>query len=106
MVWRIGKILDFYDQVVWIKSQGFDSISFHDRPGEPGQWSGFDSAAPTPQQLQRLRSALAGFTDIEINGPFELGYKLSSPDKTVRKETVAAFLPSLQLAQAIGARVR
>ena len=49
MIWRIGDILDFDAQLDWICDAGFEAVSFHASPGDPGKWRGVDPAA-----LERL----------------------------------------------------
>ena len=42
MAWRIGDILELYDQIEWIHNAGFDAIGIHSSPGIPNNWQGVD----------------------------------------------------------------
>jgi len=105
MVWRIGDILPFFDQVRWIRDHGFEEISFHTRPGDPGKWEGFDPAAP-PDRVALLKDELAPFEDVDLHAPFGIpDLALASPDAGKRELALARLVPTFELGRAVGAKV-
>jgi hypothetical protein len=40
MIWQIGDILGFDQQMEWIQNASFDAIDFHANPGISGMWRG------------------------------------------------------------------
>lgn len=70
MIWRIGDILDFDAQLDWVRDAGFEAVSFHASPGQPGQWRGVDPAVTGREERGRLRERLSAFLMCEIHAPF------------------------------------
>jgi len=92
MVWRIGDILDFDQQVEWVANAGFESISFHASAGVPGQWRGVEPAAASPAERQRIKRLLARFTGCEIHAPFDAVLRPETPEPVLKRlEEVIAF---------------
>lgn len=100
MIWRIGEILDFYEQIKWIKEHEFEEVSFWTIPGSPGRWQGFDAEHTTPDDVEKLKNALAGF-EVDLHA----GYALDSTDADSRKETLEKLTPTFNLAKSIGASI-
>jgi len=66
MVWRIGHILDFYDQIRWMRKHGFQSVEFWALPGSPGNWQGFDIQNASRADINKLKQELAGLKEVDI----------------------------------------
>lgn len=101
MIWRIGDILDFYDQVEWVKAHSFEEVSFWTLPGEPGVWQGFDAEGATQDDIVTLRDALTGISEVDLHA----GFPLDSTDDDARKATMERLIPTFRLAEYIGASV-
>ena len=67
MIWRIGDILDFYDQVQWVKAHKFEEVSFWTIPGQPGRWQGFDAENATQQDVMKLKESLTGISEVDLH---------------------------------------
>jgi sugar phosphate isomerase/epimerase len=67
MVWRIGEIIDFHEQINWLRGQAFEAVAFWTCDGRPGEWEGFDFSAATPADVARLREELPGFTSVDLH---------------------------------------
>jgi sugar phosphate isomerase/epimerase len=93
MIWRIGDILDFYAQIAWIKTHGFDAVEFWTSPGKPGIWQGFDVRRASRGEITHLKQALEGFKEIDIHADFD------------EAEARARMDPVFALAADIGAKV-
>ena len=72
MLWRIGELLDFDEQLAWTREAGFGGVGFHASAGSPGKWSGVEPAASGAADRARLRRDLAGFSFHEIHAPFAI----------------------------------
>ena len=101
MIWRIGDILDFYEQIEWIKANAFQEVSFWTIPGNPGAWQGFDAERATQGDIAKLRTALTGLSEIDLHA----GLPLDSTDADTRKMTLQRLTPTFRLAGDIGASV-
>jgi sugar phosphate isomerase/epimerase len=100
MVWRIGQILEFDQQVAWIAAAGFESVGFHASRGAGGQWRGIDPAETDADQRRQIRRLLAPFRQCEIHAPFDAQPSANTPeDVLLRLESV------LQLAADVGVSV-
>lgn len=101
MIHRIGDILDFYEQVKWVKEHGFKEIEFWTLSGSPGGWQGFDVQNASRGEIAQLKEALDGFEEVDLHAGFnQIGIQLSGSTKeTIKME------PTFELAAEIGARV-
>ncbi|MFQ6040389.1 MAG: sugar phosphate isomerase/epimerase family protein [Candidatus Poribacteria bacterium] len=101
MIWRIGDILDFNEQIEWVKAHDFDAVEFWTLPGAPGVWQGFDVQNASQEGIMQLKRALNGFGEIDIHAGFdEMGIQIGG----LAKETVK-MEPTFELAAEIGAQV-
>ena len=101
MLWRIGELLDFYEQMEWISAAGFDAIGFHASPGLPGEWRGVDPTTLDTSGRRALRDRLqAGFRRVEIHAPFSITLTAQSgPD------AFAELGPIIEFAGEVGADI-
>ena len=100
MLWRIGKLIDFDEQLAWTRDAGFDGASFHASAGNPGQWRGIEPDDCSVEERKRLRQEIERFSFSEIHAPFAV---------ILRREnlasTMAALIPILQFAHDLGVGV-
>ena len=101
MVWRIGDILDFYDQIEWVKTHAFEEVSFWTLPGKPGTWQGFYAEQATQDDVATLRKSLSGISEIDLHA----GFPLDSTDENTRKATLQKLAPTFRLAKDIGSSI-
>ena len=97
MLWRIGELLDFDQQLAWIRDAGFDGISFHASAGCPGQWCGIEPSTCDAKERARLRGEIGKFSFSEIHAPFAI--KLSTD---MLSSSITALAPVLKLAEDLG----
>ena len=100
MLWRIGDVLDFDEQLAWTRNAGFGGVGFHASAGVPGEWRGIEPATCDPAERARLRGELAAFSLAELHAPFAIELRAES-----LAASVAALTPVLQLAHDLGAGV-
>jgi sugar phosphate isomerase/epimerase len=100
MLWRIGEILDFDEQLAWTRDAGFDGVGFHASAGVPGQWRGIDPSACTAGERKRLRREIAAFAFAEVHAPFSI--VLTGETLT---DDIAALGPILEFAGDLGVGV-
>ena len=100
MLWRIGEILDFDEQLAWTRDAGFDGVGFHAAPGTPGQWRGVEPAECDGPRRASLRLELGAFSFAEIHAPFRIHLTADS----LASET-EALGPVLDLAEDLGVSV-
>ena len=106
MVWRIGEILDFFQQIAWLKANGFEEVSFHTIPGLPGVYQGFDPYHASEADLARLIEALQGFQDIDLHAPFNpWDIYLASPNPRIQETYLREIEKTIWLAGESGAKV-
>jgi len=99
MIWRIGDILDFNEQIEWVKAHGFEAVEFWTLPGSSGVWQGFDIKNASPENIAQLKRILDGFEEVDIHAGFnEMGLRLGGKE-IIRME------PTFELAAEIGAQV-
>jgi sugar phosphate isomerase/epimerase len=99
MIWRIGDILDFYEQVEWVRTHNFEAVEFWTLPGSPGVWQGFDVQNGLPADIKKLKRSLDGFKEVDIHAGFdEQGIKIGG-------EESISLEPTFELAAKIGAKV-
>lgn len=67
MVWRIGGIVDFYEQIEWLRGHGFEAVSFWTCGGVEGEWEGFDGLRAGESEVRRLREALREFARVDLH---------------------------------------
>jgi sugar phosphate isomerase/epimerase len=101
MAWRIGDLLDIYQQLDWIADAGFDGIGFHASAGSPGNWQGIDPCTVGREERAHLRMALSRFTVREVHAPFSI---VIQPDDS-SKQAIDALRPVLAFAGEVGADV-
>lgn len=101
MLWRIGDILDLYEQMEWVKTHAFEEVSFWTIPGNPGIWQGFDAEKATQDDIAALKKALAGISEVDLHA----GFPLDSTDEDTRKATIQRLIPTFRLAEDIDASV-
>lgn len=100
MLWRIGELLDFDQQLAWTRDAGFDGVGFHASAGIPGQWCGIEPCACSAGERKRLRKELGKFAFVEIHAPL----KIELRSETLSAD-IAALAPILELAQDLGAGI-
>ena len=101
MLWRIGDILDLYEQIDWVKAHDFEEISFWTIPGNPGVWQGFGAEEATQDDIAKLKAALAGIPEVDLHA----GFPLDSSSAEARAETLRRLTYTFRLAEEIGASV-
>lgn len=101
MLWRIGDILDLYNQIQWVKSNDFEEVSFWTIAGNPGVWQGFDAEGASEESIAKLKKALAGIPEVDLHA----GIPLDSRDEKTRKATLEKLDATFRLAKNIGASV-
>jgi len=72
MLWRIGGLLDFHQQLAWTREAGFDGVGFHASAGVPGVWCGVEPSTCNATERARLREELEPFSFTEIHAPFAI----------------------------------
>jgi sugar phosphate isomerase/epimerase len=97
MLWRIGKLLEFDQQLAWIRDAGFAGIGFHASAGCPGQWCGIEPSTCNAKERARLRGELEKFSFSEIHAPFAIKLKTNT-----LSSSMTAMEPVLKLAQDLG----
>ncbi len=100
MLWRIGDILDFDEQLAWTREAGFDGVGFHAAPGTPGQWRGLEPTECDSARRTVVREALSSFAFTEIHAPFRI--HLTGDSLPAGLEELA---PILQFAADLGVSV-
>jgi sugar phosphate isomerase/epimerase len=101
MIWRIGDIIDFYEQIEWVKAHDFEAVEFWTLSGCPGVWQGFDVQNTSPENIAQLKRALDGFEEVDIHAGFdEQGIQIAG----LTKENIP-IEPTFELAKEIGAKV-
>ncbi len=75
MIWRIGEVFDFHQQLDWLRDAGFGTVAFWTCAGRLGEWEGFDFPAATPADVARLREELSGFASVDLHAarPLSIG---------------------------------
>jgi sugar phosphate isomerase/epimerase len=105
MVWRIGSLFDFYDQIAWIHDNGFEEVSFWTCKGETGVWQGFDVLRAKEEEINRLRQSLKCFNMVDLHiGPIdtrEIDSSLVSQDPEVRRMAIKLLETIFQFAREI-----
>lgn len=92
MVWRIGNILDFREQIDWLRDAGFDAVSFHASQGIPGQWQGINPSTTNKTERHRLRDLLSEFAMCEIHAPFSYTLTIDAlPSVVEQLESIIEF---------------
>lgn len=99
MIWRIGDILDFYEQVEWVKAHDFKAVEFWTLPGSPDVWQGFDVQNASPENVAQLKQALDSFDEVDLHAGFD-----EQGIKTGGEESIP-LEPTFELAAEIGAKV-
>ena len=99
MIWRIGDILNFYEQVEWVKAHDFEAVEFWTLPGSPGAWQGFDVQNASPENIAQLKQALDGFEEVDIHAGFDEQGIGGFSEESIPME------PTFELAAEIGAKV-
>jgi len=98
MIWRVGELLDFDQQLAWTRDAGFDGVGFHASAGVPGQWCGIEPSACDAMERARLRREIGRFAFSEIHAPFAIELR---PEAL--SSSIAALMPVLKLAEDLGA---
>jgi len=101
MIWRIGSILDIYDQIHWVKTHGFEEVSFWTISGNSGVWQGFDAERANEDSISKLKKALAGISEVDLHS----GIELNSKDENTQRATLQKLIPTFELAAAVDASV-
>ena len=97
MLWRIGEILDFDEQLAWTRDVGFQGVGFHASAGVPGKWRGVEPSASGAEERKRLRRQISGFSFAVIHAPFAI----TLTGETLA-EDVATLTPVLEFAGDLG----
>ncbi len=100
MVWRIGEVLDFHEQVAWIREAGFDGVGFHASPGTRGEWQGVDPGACIGDARMRLRDEMRRLACVEVHAPFEIELRGEEP-----LSSVSVLRPIVQFAGDVAAGI-
>jgi sugar phosphate isomerase/epimerase len=94
MLWRIGELLDFDQQLAWTREAGFGGVGFHASAGVPGKWRGVEPSACDAAQRARLRRELGRFSFAEIHAPFAIELRTDA-----LSSSLTALAPVLKLAE-------
>lgn len=94
MLWRIGELLDFDQQLVWTRDAGFDGVGFHASTGAPGKWSGIEPATCDATRRACLRQEIGRFAFAEIHAPFAIDLQTET-----LSASMTALAPVLDLAK-------
>jgi sugar phosphate isomerase/epimerase len=70
MVWRIGDIVDLFEQIDWIRENGFRGLCFHTSPGKEGEWQGFCPFDRSEAEILQLQEAASSFETVDVHAPF------------------------------------
>ena len=106
MVWRVGEMLDFYEQIAWFQEQGLDGIAFHTAPSFGGKHASFDVRMAKTADRERLKQAVAPFAEVSVHAEFDnYDIILCSPNKHVRRASVEALRSTIDLASSLEAPV-
>ena len=100
MLWRIGQLLDFDQQLAWTRDAGFDGVGFHASAGSPGKWRGLEPSECSAAERKRLRRQIRDFAFAEIHAPF----RIELSDETLSAGPVA-LEPILEFARDLGVGV-
>lgn len=100
MLWRIGEVLDFDEQLAWTRDAGFGGVGFHASAGVAGQWRGVEPSACGAEERKRLRQMISQFSFAEVHAPFRIELRHG----TLPADT-AALEPILELAHDLAAGV-
>lgn len=71
MAWRIGEIINIYEQLDWCYEHGLHAVSFHAHPGYPSEWEGAPLLDMDDSALNKLKRSLRRFENIEVHMPFK-----------------------------------
>ena len=94
MIWRVGELLDFDQQLAWTRDAGFDGVGFHASAGVPGEWCGIEPSVCDAMERARLRQEIGRFSFSEIHAPFAIELRTE-----VLSSGIAALMPVLKLAE-------
>ena len=100
MLWRIGEVLDFDQQLEWTRDAGFGGVGFHASAGVPGEWRGIEPSTCDESERERLRGEIATFSFAEIHVPFAIELRAEG-----LAASAAALRPVLELAHDLDAGV-
>ncbi|MEW6359668.1 MAG: sugar phosphate isomerase/epimerase family protein [Planctomycetota bacterium] len=104
MAWRIGDKLDLFEQIAWIRENGFKEVGFHAAPGDDGVWQGFCPFGKTEEEIERLCAAVSAFEESDIHAPFApYDIFLAARNPRVLKTCLHEIEMSIALADRIGA---
>lgn len=93
MLWRIGELLDFEQQLAWTRDAGFGGVGFHAHAGVAGKWCGIEPSTCDAMERARLRREIASFAFSEIHAPFAIELRTE-----VLASCISALMPVLELA--------
>lgn len=109
MIWRIGGMLDFFEQLTWVRAQGFEEVSFWSFAGDTDKWRGFDLITASASEFARLKRALVKFQEVDIHAPAapwsDLDIGLTASDATARDKAIQKLRKLLDRAAECGAKV-
>ncbi len=94
MIWRVGELLDFDQQLAWNRDAGFDGVGFHASAGIPGEWCGIKPSACDAMERARLKREIGRFSFSEIHAPFAIELRTES-----LSSSIDALTPTLKLAE-------
>ncbi len=100
MLWRIGDVLDFDQQLAWTFGAGFDGVGFHASAGVPGKWQGIEPATCSAAERLRLRGLVGEFAFAEVHAPFRIELRTDN-----LAWGIAELAPVTELAGDLGADV-
>lgn len=104
MIWRIGDVVDFWEQIDWLAEHGFEGVAFHTAPTFGGDWASFDVREATEEDRSRLREQVQRFHSVTIHAEsFNYDIILESPNEHVRAASVRAVEDTVILAAEIDA---
>jgi len=102
MVWQIpGMELDFWQQLDWIKQNGFDEVSFYTVHMIHENGHGIDAMSITADEQQRLQQQLQNFKEADIHAPWNYCMSL----KTIHKHIRQASLDCLKTTIILGGEI-
>ena len=99
MLWRIGEVLDFDEQLAWTRDAGFGGVGFHASAGVAGEWRGVEPSACGAAERRRLRQMISEFSFAEIHAPFRIELRHETlPADTAALKPILALAHDLEVA--------
>ena len=108
MLWRVGDILDFWEQLDWAARNEFTEVAFWTCAGKPGVWQGFDLWNAPDSDIDRLKRGLSRFAEVDLHAGVTLTGGVGTAPATgdlFHDEAVAEMSTIIRFAAEVGAKV-